>query len=189
LPLHLILALAAAAALLGLVFLYNGLVGRRQLVNNGWSDIDVQLKRRADLVPRLVSTVEGYAAHERNLFAEIAEKRAAAQAAGDDPARRAAAENALAGPVSKLVALGEAYPDLKANQNFLELQKELSDTETKLEMARRFYKGAARELNILVESFPSNLVAGLFGFSQRPFFEIETAAERAAPQIKLDRPA
>jgi LemA protein len=160
--------------------IYNSLVGKRQLARNGWSDIDVQLKRRADLVPQLVATVKGYAAHERALFEEIAEKRSAAVAAGDDPKTRGAAEEALARPLGRMFAVAEAYPDLKANGNFLDLQRELAETEDKLEMARRFYNGAVRELNTLVRQVPSNLIAGAFGFKELAYFEADEAA-RAVP--------
>ncbi len=156
-----VIFIAVVVALaIGVAVLYNTLVGKRQLTDNGWSDIDVQLKRRADLIPQLVTTVKGYAAHERALFEEIAEKRSAAMAAGDDPKARGAAESALARPLGRVVALAEAYPDLKANQNFLDLQRQLAETEDKIEMARRFYNGAVRELNTLVHTFPSNVVAG-----------------------------
>jgi len=163
-------------ALIGAAVLYNQLVKRRQLATNGWADIDVQLKRRSDLIPHLVETVKGYATHERALFEDVVAKRNQAGEAGDDPGRRGAAESALSQPVAKLVAVAEDYPDLKANENFLKLQTELSDTETKIEMARRFYNGATRELNIAVKSFPVNLLAGLFGFSARAYFEIDVAS-------------
>lgn len=176
----LIVALVVIAVVVAV--LYNQLVGKRQLVRNGWSDIDVQLKRRADLVPQLVSTVKGYAAHERALFEEIAEKRSAAMAAGDDPLKRGAAEGALARPVGKLFALAESYPDLKANENFLGLQRELAATEDKIEMARRFYNGAVRELNTLVHSIPSNFIARAFGFGEESFFEIADR-DRAVPKV------
>jgi LemA protein len=165
-----------------LVAVYNGLVSKKQMVKNGWADIDVQLKRRADLIPRLIETVRGYAAHENTLFEEVVAKRGAALAAGDDPATRGAAESALSQPVARLVAVAEAYPDLKANQSFLGLQTELAETENKIEMARRFFNGAVRELNTMVESFPANLIAGLFGFRTSAFFEIETA-DRALPSV------
>jgi LemA protein len=181
LPGTFIIALAVVLAI-GVIVLFNTLIAKRQMVNNGWADIDVQLKRRAELIPRLVTTVQGYAAHERQLFEDIAEKRTAALAAGDDAARRGAAESDLARPVGRLMALAEGYPELKANQSFLELQNELTDTENKIEMARRFYNGAVRELNIAVETFPSNLVAGVAGVAKRAFFEIE-AADRAVPQV------
>jgi len=182
-----LIVVIAAAALIALALIYNRLIARRQMANNGWADIDVQLKRRADLVPQLVTVVKAYAAHERQLFADIAEKRAQALSAGDDPAQRGAAESELSKPVGRMMALAEGYPELKASQNFLDLQKQLAETENKIEMARRFYNGAVRELNTLVESFPSNLVAGLFGVSKRAFFEIDTA-DAAVPQVNMDRP-
>lgn len=179
-----ILMAILVAVAIGVAIVFNALVRKRQLTDNGWADIDVQLKRRADLIPQLVSTVKGYAAHERALFEEIAERRSAAAAAGDDPAARGAAEGALARPVGRLVALSENYPDLKANQNFLELQKQLAETEDKIEMARRFYNGAVRELNTLVASVPSNLIAGAFGFPSRAYFEAGDG-ERATPSVAL----
>lgn len=169
----------------GVAIIYNLLVQKRQMTNNGWADIDVQLKRRSDLIPSLVRTVEGYAKHEKDLFREIAERRTAALNAGDDAAARGAAESALSKPVTKLIAVAEDYPELKANQNFLALQKELADTEDKIEMARRFYNGAVRELNVLAHSFPVNLFAGAFGFSDRAYFEIESA-DRTVPTIGGD---
>lgn len=172
-----VVVLLAVAAVI-----FNQLIAKRQMAHNGWADIDVQLKRRADLIPRLVSTVQAYAAHERQLFEDVAAKRAAALAAGDDVAKRSGAETELSRPVARLIAVAEAYPDLKASQNFLDLQNELSDTENRIEMARRFYNGAVRELNILVESFPSNLVASLFGVAKRAFFEINDA-DRAVPSV------
>ncbi len=181
-PTTLIVLLAVVAAAAFVVILFNQLIAKRQMTNNGWADIDVQLKRRADLIPRLVSTVQAYAAHERQLFEDVAAKRAAALAAGDDVAKRSGAETELSRPVARLIAVAEAYPDLKASQNFLDLQNELSDTENKIEMARRFYNGAVRELNTLVETFPSNLVAGLFNIAKRAYFEIGDA-DRAVPSV------
>lgn len=172
-----------AVLLIAAVVIFNALIARRQMVNNGWADIDVQLKRRADLVPQLVRTVEAYASHERQLFAEIAERRTAALAAGDDPATRGAAEKEFAQPVARMMAVAEAYPELKASQNFLDLQNELSATEDKIEMARRFYNGAVRELNTAAESFPGNLVAGASGIGQRKYFEAGES-DRAVPQVK-----
>jgi LemA protein len=174
--------LALGAGIVAIIVIFNTLVAKRQMTNNGWADIDVQLKRRADLSPQLVTTVQAYAGHERQLFEDVAEKRAQALAAGDDPAARGAAESELSKPVGRMMALAEGYPDLKANQNFLDLQTELSDTENKIEMARRFYNGAVRELNTAVQSFPANIVASLFGFSERAYFEIATA-DRAVPQV------
>lgn len=179
---QIILFALGAVLLIAAVVIYNALIAKRQMVNNGWADIDVQLKRRADLVPQLVRTVEAYAAHERALFAEIAERRAKALAAGDDPAARGAAEGEFARPVARMLAVAEAYPDLKASQNFLELQNELSETEDKIEMARRFYNGAVRELNTLVQTFPPNIVAGVAGIKQRAYFEIGEA-DRAVPKV------
>lgn len=175
---------AVSAILVTVAILFNLLVGKRNMVKNGWADIDVQLKRRADLIPQLVTAVQGYASHERQLFEDVIMKRNAALQAGDDPDARGSKESALAAPVSRLMALAEDYPDLKANQNFLDLQNELSETENKIEMARRFYNGAVRELNVAVESFPNNLVAGLFGFRQSRFFEIEMS-DRAVPSLDL----
>jgi len=174
-----------ALLLVGIVLLYNVLVQKRALVENGWSDIEVQLKRRADLIPRLVETVKGYAAHERNLFRDVVEARNSALAAGSDVAKRGGAEYNLAAQTPRLLALKEDYPELKSNENFLALQAELSETEDKIEMARRFYNGAVREMNIKVKSVPSNFVAGPFGFRERPFFEIEPA-DRVAPNVSFD---
>jgi len=181
-PTTLIVLLAVVAAAALVVILFNRLIAKQQMTSNGWADIDVQLKRRADLIPRLVSTVQAYAAHERQLFEDVAVKRAAALAAGDDVAKRGGAETELSRPVARLIAVAEAYPDLKASQNFLDLQNELSDTENKIEMARRFYNGAVRELNTLVESFPSNIVAGLFNIAKRAYFEIGDA-DRTVPTV------
>lgn len=178
----LILLALAAVLIIGLVIVYNRLVSKRQMVRNGWADIDVQLKRRVDLLPNLVDVVKGYAAHERQLFEEITEKRNRAAQAGDDAAERGAAESQLSRPISRLFAVAEDYPDLKASENFAHLQGELSDTENKIEMARRFYNGAVREMNTLVESFPSSLVAAPFGFGQAQYFEIETS-DRALPSV------
>ena len=170
--------------IVGAILIYNGLVRKSQMADNGWSDIDVQLKRRANLIPQLVVTVEGYATHERELFADIAQKRADALAAGDNPVSRGEAESALSRPVNRMMAVAEDYPDMKASENFLELQRELADTEDKIEMARRFYNGAVRELNTRVQSFPANMLAGLFGFRTRDFFEI-SMPERALPKVDL----
>lgn len=175
---------ALSAVLVTVAILYNQLVGKRNMVNNGWADIDVQLKRRADLIPQLVTTVQAYASHERQLFEDVIMKRNAALQAGDNPDARGSKESALAAPVGRLLALAEDYPDLKASDNFGELQTELSETESKIEMARRFYNGAVREMNVAVESFPGNLIAGLFGFVQRQFFEIEIS-DRAVPTLDL----
>ena len=170
--------------LVGAVLIFNKLVSLRQMTENGWSDIEVQLKRRADLIPRLVSTVKGYASHERKLFEDVTAKRMQALAAGNNPRERGVAESRLKQPMGRIIALAEDYPDLKASDNFLELQEELSDTEDKIEMARRFYNGAVRELNTKIRTIPSNLVAGPMGFKTRDYFEIDVA-DAAAPDVKF----
>lgn len=154
-----------------IILIYNRLVAARQLVNNGWSDIEVQLKRRADLIPKIVDTVKAYATHERSLFEDVTEKRNQALAA-QTLSDKASAEDAIKAPLSKLMAVAEDYPDLKANENFLDLQNELSDTENKIEYARRFYNGAVRKMNTMIQSFPVNLLAGIFGFDLKDYFEI-----------------
>lgn len=180
-----ILLAIAVFMVIAVIFFFNQLVNLRQMVRNGWSDIEVQLKRRSDLIPQLVSTVKGYAKHERKLFAEITEKRNQSLAAGDEVKARGAAEGALARPLSRLLAVAEDYPDLKASQNFLDLQDELSTTEDKIEMARRFYNGATRELNTKVESFPANLVASAFGFITNDYFEID-GDDAALPDVSFE---
>jgi LemA protein len=185
-PYWIILIVVAAVAIYAAV-VFNRLVRARQMTNEAWSGIDVQLKRRSDLVPNLVDSVKAYAAHERTVLQEVTELRAAARSLPDDDvARRAQAETALSGALGRLFALAENYPDLKASGNFLALQQELSALEDELQMARRYYNGAVRNLNTLVQSFPSNLVAGLFSFSERAYFELADAAERAVPQVALD---
>jgi len=179
------LAIIAAIALY-VVFIYNGLVKARQMKEEAWSGIDVQLKRRADLIPNLIETVKGYAAHEKTTFEEVIAMRNRAQAVpAGDVEGRAQAEGLLSQALGKLFVLAEAYPDLKANTNFLELQRSLETIEGELQMSRRYYNGAARDLNVKVESFPSNLVAGQFGFSKAPYFEIDNPADRAVPTVKF----
>ncbi|QCI98570.1 LemA family protein [Agrobacterium larrymoorei] len=175
-----------AAIALYVVFFYNGLVKSRQMKEEAWSGIDIQLKRRADLIPNLIETVKGYAAHEKSTFEEVVNLRNRAQAVpAGDVEGRAQAEGLLGQAIGKLFALAEAYPDLKANQNFLELQRSLETLEGEIQMSRRYYNGAARELNVKVESFPSNLVAGQFGFAKAPYFEITNEADRAVPSVKF----
>lgn len=180
-----ILLIIAIILVVAVVVLFNQLVNLRQMVRNGWADIDVQLKRRTDLIPQLVKVVKGYAKHERQLFTDITKKRTQSIDAGNDIKARQAAEGALARPISKLMAVAEDYPELKANQNFLDLQNELSETEDKIEMARRFFNGATRELNTKVESFPANLVAGAFNFHTVDYFELE-GSDGALPNVSLD---
>lgn len=153
------------------IVLFNGLVRLRNRVSEAWSDIDVQLKRRYDLIPNLVNTVKGYAAHETSVFERVTQARASAMHAGT-AADKAQAENMLSATLKSLFAVTEAYPDLKANQNFLELQRELSDTENKIQAARRFYNGNVLRLNNKTDMFPSNIIAGMFGFTKREFFEV-----------------
>jgi LemA protein len=185
-----VISIVAAAVAIYAIIIFNSLVRTRQMANEAWSGIDVQLKRRSDLVPNLVDAVKGYAGHERSVLEEVTKLRGAARALPDnDVASRAQAETALSLALSKLVALAENYPDLKASQNFLELQQQLSQLETEQQMARRYYNGTVRNQNVLVQSFPSNVIASLFGFSQRQYFEVSNDAERATPAVNLQPPA
>ena len=183
--LWIIMAVVAAVVVYAIV-VFNGLVRTRQMANEAWSGIDVQLKRRSDLVPNLVESVKGYAAHERTVLEQVTELRTRARALPEgDVAARAQAEGALSAALGRLFALAENYPELKASSNFLGLQQQLSDLENELQMARRYYNGTVRNLNVLVQSFPSNLLAGLFGFTARDYFELSDAGERAAPVVEL----
>lgn len=166
-----------AIVVIWVIVIYNGLITLKNRVEESWSDIDVQLKRRFDLIPNLVSTVKGYAAHESGTFEKVIAARNAAMSAmsGGDIKEAAAAENALSGTLKSLFALTENYPELKANQNFLELQRELTDTEDKIQASRRFYNGNARDFNIKIELFPNNMIAGVLNFAKREFFEAEEA--------------
>lgn len=180
-----VVALLAALALYA-VSLYNRLVSLRQMSEEAWSGIDVQLKRRSDLIPNLVETVKGYAAHERGVLDEVTElrTRAAAVPSGDVEGR-AKAEGALSLALGRLFAVAENYPDLKASANFLALQRDLSNLEDEIQMARRYYNGAVRNLNTTVESFPSNIVADRFSFAKRQYFEIEEPGDRALPKVSF----
>ena len=171
---------------LWVITIYNGLVGMRQRVGQAFADIDVQLKLRHDLVPNLVETVKGYAAHERGTLDEVVKARNAAIAA-QGPAQQAAAENQLSGALRQLFALSEAYPDLKANTNFQQLQSELADIENKIAAARRFFNNAVQEYNTGIQQFPAALFAASLGFSQRTFFDVgeERAVVEKAPQVKF----
>lgn len=173
-----------AAALVALIIIYNQLVRLRNLVREGWSGIDVQLKRRADLVPNLVSVVKAYAAHEKSLFEEVTRIRSEALRP-HSVSEQGETEAELTRSLKKLLIVAEAYPELKANTNFLELQKELSNVETALQKSRRYYNGTVRELNTKVETFPQNMIASLFGFEKEPFFTISADSERATPEINL----
>ncbi len=176
-----------AVVLIILVFvvigLYNKLVELRNRSENGWADIDVQLKRRYDLIPNLVETVKGYATHESETFENVVKARQQAIQITDDVAKMAGAENMLTQALRQLFAVAEAYPDLKANQNFMDLQDELSNIEEILSQARRYYNAVVRDLNTTVEKVPTNFVAMIFGFKKREYFEIDDEAARAAPKI------
>ena len=167
-----------------LLLAYNSLIRHRNQVDEAWSDIDVQLKRRYNLIPNLVEAVKGYAAHEKQAFESVTAARARAMGA-QTPGEHAQAENALTSTLKTLFAVAEAYPDLKANANFLELQRELSDTENKIQASRRFYNTTVRDYNTAVESVPTNIVARLFGFGRRDFFEIEDEAVRSVPKVEF----
>jgi LemA protein len=172
---------------LWLIAIYNRLVALRQTTNQAWSDVDVQLKQRYDLIPNLVETVKGYASHERGTLEAVVQARQQAMAASG-PAAQSAAENQLTGALRQLFALSEAYPDLKANTNFLQLQSELSDLENKIAAARRFFNNAVAEYNASTQQFPAALFAASLGFTPRTFFEVaeaERTAVQTAPQVKF----
>lgn len=166
------------------IALYNGFVKLRMRTEEAWSDIDVQLKRRYDLIPNLVNTVKGYATHEQTAFEKVTEARTRAMTA-QGVAEKGEAENMLAGALKSIFAIAEAYPDLKANQNFLELQRELSDTENKIQASRRFYNGNVMELNTKVDSFPSNIIANMFNFAKREFFELSEEEQAARKPVEV----
>lgn len=177
--------IVATIVVIGLGWLwlaYNSLIRKNNQVKEAWSDIDVQLKRRHNLIPNLVETVKGYATHERATFDSVTAARAKALGATTPP-EHAQAENMLTASLKSLFAVAEAYPELKANTNFLELQRELSDTENKIMAAHRFYNGTVRDFNTAVESVPTNLVASLFGFKKFEFFELEDEAARSVPKV------
>ena len=180
-PLLIILAVILTFFLLG-VTQYNRLVRSRQMTQEGLSGIDVQLKRRADLIPNLLETVKGYMGHERQVLERVTELRTKSLQAGS-VAEKGQVEGMLTEALRTLFAVAENYPDLKASQNFSELQKSLADIEDQIQLARRYYNGTARNFNILIQSFPSNLVANTFHFTPVEYFEIEEAAERAVPKV------
>jgi len=175
-----VLIILAVLALI-VVFIYNGLVRTKVRVDEAWSDISVQLKRRYDLIPNLVNTVKGYAKHEKSVFEEVTEARANALSA-QTVTEAAKADNQFQTALKSLFAVAEAYPDLKANQSFQQLQAELVDTEDKIQAARRFYNGAARDLNSKIQTFPTNIFAGMLGFKQRDFFEVDAGEAAAVAQ-------
>ena len=167
---------------IALVISYNRFVSQRNLIRNAFANIDTELRRRYDLIPNLVETVKGYAAHEREVFEEVARTRSlAAGTSGGTPAEQAAAEGPFVAALGKLFAVAENYPELKANQNFLQLQSELANTEDRIQTARRFYNNNVQDYNRRVQSFPSNVIAGMFHFSEEQFFEIPEAIREAGP--------
>ena len=168
---------------LALILSYNGLVRLRNRIDNAWSQIDVQLKRRHDLIPNLIETVKGYAAHEQGTFEKVVQARNAAISA-QGPEQAAQAENVLTGALRQLFALSEAYPDLKANQNFLSLQEELTSTEDRISYARQFYNDSVQTFNTGIQTFPRNLLAGMFNFQPRQFFQAEQGAEEV-PRVQF----
>ena len=167
-----VLIIIAVVVIGYVVMIYNGLITLRQRTEEAWSDIDVQLKRRYDLIPNLIETVKGYAKHESSVFENVTKARTAAMGA-QGVEGQAQAENMLSGTLKSLFAVAESYPDLKANENFIELQRELTDTENKIQASRRFYNSTIMALNTKIEVFPSNLIAGNFGFIKKDYFEIE----------------
>ncbi len=169
------------------VAMYNGLIRLRNVVQESWRQIDVELNRRHDLIPNLVETVKGYASHERETFEAVTQARAAAAAPGAGPAQQAQQENVLTQALGRLFAVAEAYPDLKANQNFLDLQRQLSETEDRIAASRRFYNANVRSLNTKVETVPSNIIAGMFHIQRAEYFEAEDPQVRAAPTVSFDR--
>jgi len=178
----LVVGVVLAAIIIGT---YNRLVRLRQNVRESWSAIDTELRRRYDLIPNLVETVKGYAAHERGTLEAVIAARNAAASNNGPPAAQAQTENMLSGALRQLFALSEAYPQLKANENFNQLQEQLNETETRISQARRFYNANVREINTAVEMFPSSLIAGMFGFRPEQYFEVEEAAARGPVAVKF----
>ena len=182
-----IIFIVVAVVVLWLVFAYNSFVRLRNRSEEAWSDIDVQLKRRYNLIPNLIETVKGYASHEMGVFEKVTEARTRALNAesGGNVKKMEKAENMLSGALKTLFAVSENYPDLKANANFLDLQRELADAENKIQAARRFYNTNVRDLNTKVDSFPANLIASLFNFEEREFFELEEEAARKPVSVSF----
>ena len=178
-----VIVLIAALIVLWVVSVYNGLVRRKNVVREAWSGIDVQLKRRADLIPNLVETVKGYASHERGTFDELTKLRS--QTGTQDIAERAQTEAAITAAIGKVMAVAEAYPDLKASANFQQLQGDLSNIEDQLQLARRYYNGTVRDYNVTIEQFPSSLIASSGGFTAQPFFQIDNATDRDVPKVSF----
>lgn len=179
-----IVVIIAIVVLIGFGIMYNKLIGLRNLGKNAWSDVDVYLKRRADLVPNLVATVKGYSGYEASTLERVVEARNSATSASTVP-QRAAAEGNMAQGITRIFALAEAYPDLKANQSFLDLQHQLADSEKGIADARQYYNAVVRDYNTAIQSFPSNIAASMLGFKPMEFFEVESAGEREAPSAAM----
>ena len=180
-----ILWIVLGVIVLWLIFTYNGLITSRNRVDEAWSDIEVQLKRRYDLIHNLVNTVKGYASHESGVFEKVTQARTAAMNAGGMP-DKLQRENLLSGALKSLFAVAEAYPDLKANQNFMQLQSDLTDTENKIQAARRFYNGNVRDFNTKLQVFPTNMIAGMLNFKSREFFDIDEKGPEGQPvEVKI----
>lgn len=178
-----IILIAIGVLVAWLIGIYNGLIRSRNRVDEAWSDIDVQLKRRYDLIPNLINTVKGYASHEEKVFTQVTEARTAAMGA-QTPAEHAQAENMLTGALKSLFAVQESYPELRASENFMQLQNELADTENKIQASRRFYNGNVRDFNIKIQVFPNNLISGMLGFTKYEFFEAPDE-EKAVPEVSF----
>ncbi len=181
-----VVGVIVALIIIALIVIYNGLVRLRNQMKNAWAQIDVQLKRRRDLIPNLVETVKGYAAHERETLEAVTNARNIAQGAeGKGIKEQSKAEGELSGALARLLAVAENYPDLKANQNFLALQEELTSTENKIAFSRQFYNDSVMGYNNKIQMFPSNIVAGMFSFKEGEFFEVETPTEREVPKVSF----
>jgi LemA protein len=180
-----VLLIPIVLVILFFVVLYNRLVSLREQVRGAWAQIDVMLKRRYDLIPNLVETVKGYASHEKETLERVIAARNQAVTVSNDPAKASQAEGALGGALRQLFALSESYPDLKANQNFLQLQGELGNTENQISGQRQAYNSLTAQYNTAVMGFPGNLMAGMFGFTPQPFFEVQDVVQREAPQVKF----
>lgn len=180
------LAILAIIVIVGLWALttFNGLVRRKNIVAEAWSGVETQLKRRADLIPNLVETVKGYATHERTTFEDLARLRSQSQGT-QDVAQRAQTEQAITAAIGKIMAVAEAYPQLRASENFQSLHKDLAGIEDELQLSRRYYNGAVRDLNVMIEQAPSNLIANWFAFKEAAFFQIEDPADRAVPKVSF----
>ena len=183
-PVILISASIIIFIIVWIIVVYNSFIKEKNLIKEAWSGIDVQLKRRYNLIPNLVESVKGYSSHEKNLFQNITDMRSRTVRL-NDIGDKAKTESELSGMIKNLFAVAEGYPDLKASQNFLDLQKQLSEIEEQIQYARRYYNGTVRDYNISVESIPSNIIAAIFGFKQEPFFEITLVTEKEIPEVKF----